>query len=82
MPYLLFLIVLIILVIVYVSSRNDANELRADESDEDYSGLELRTVEQAIKDAGDEDGWLYAIVFLNGSEGLSIGNLHRRMKKK
>jgi hypothetical protein len=82
MPYLLLLIVLIILAIVFISSRNSARELRADESDEDYSGLELRTVEQAIKDAGDEAGWLYAIVFLNGSEGLSIENLQRRMEKK
>ena len=71
MPFILVVTILAFTrLLSMISSRQGANTNDEDPA-QDFSNLKLRSVEQAIAGIG-EGNWMFAVVFLNGNQGLSI----------
>ena len=67
---------------LYMSTRKQGTDTHDDEDPaQDFSNLELRSVEQAVAGLG-EDGWMIAVVFLDGNKGLSIEKVRDYLSRK
>ncbi|MBV1879506.1 MAG: DUF4261 domain-containing protein [Pseudomonadales bacterium] len=74
-----FIFILGATLLIYVISSTQKASSQADV--EDLSNLDLRTVEQAVTGLGD-GGWMFAVVFLDGIEGLSIDRVRDYLASK